>query len=150
MYSFVWNCLFCTFSWCHCIVCPSSTNGFRLPLWYIQIVRTYWPIETNFRPTHSFKFELVADSVLHRGNPEECKRLVEKDRSNIETCRHRKWQPFFFRNTMHIDYFFSNHGTILACFYSHNPLKQQSVGRRMSVKSSTELMLYVCKNSDFK
>jgi hypothetical protein len=34
---FVDRCLFfCTFSFNHCVVCPSSIYGFWLPLWYIQ------------------------------------------------------------------------------------------------------------------
>jgi len=34
---FVDYCLsFCTFSFCHCVVCPSSVCGFWLPLWYLQ------------------------------------------------------------------------------------------------------------------
>jgi len=28
--------VFCTFSDGHCVVCPSSIYGFRLPLWYLQ------------------------------------------------------------------------------------------------------------------
>ena len=33
---------FCTFSFGHCIiVCPPSTYGFRLPLWYLQIFLTF-------------------------------------------------------------------------------------------------------------
>jgi hypothetical protein len=34
---FVDRCLFfCTFSFGHCVVCPSSIYGFWLPLWYFQ------------------------------------------------------------------------------------------------------------------
>jgi hypothetical protein len=34
---FVDRCLsFCTFSFGHCVVCPSSIYGFWLPLWYLQ------------------------------------------------------------------------------------------------------------------
>jgi hypothetical protein len=34
---FVDRCLsFCTFSFCHCVVCSSSIYGFRFPLWYLQ------------------------------------------------------------------------------------------------------------------
>ena len=36
---FVDRCLsFCTFSFCHCVVCSSSTYGFWLPLRYLQIL----------------------------------------------------------------------------------------------------------------
>jgi len=34
---FIFRCLsFCTFSFGHCVVCPSSIYGFWLPLWYLQ------------------------------------------------------------------------------------------------------------------
>jgi hypothetical protein len=39
---FVDPCLsFCPFSFDHCVVCFSSTYGFRLPLWYIQALLRY-------------------------------------------------------------------------------------------------------------
>ena len=38
---FVDRCLsFCTFSFDHCVVCPSSIYGFWLHLWYLQILHT--------------------------------------------------------------------------------------------------------------
>ena len=38
---FVDRCLsFCPFSFGHCVVCSSSLYGFRLPLWYLQTLRT--------------------------------------------------------------------------------------------------------------
>jgi ubiquitin-protein ligase len=34
---FVYHCLFfCHYSFCYCIVCPSSSYDFWLPLWHIQ------------------------------------------------------------------------------------------------------------------
>jgi hypothetical protein len=47
---FVDHCLsFCPFSFGHCVVCSSSTYGFRLPLWYLQTLLTQcWsPISTH-------------------------------------------------------------------------------------------------------
>ena len=39
---FVDRCLlFCTFSFDHCVVCPSSIYGFWLPLWYLQTHLVY-------------------------------------------------------------------------------------------------------------
>jgi hypothetical protein len=41
---FVDRCLsFCAFSFGHCVVCSSSTYGFRLPLWYLQTLPIYHP-----------------------------------------------------------------------------------------------------------
>ena len=38
---FVVRCLsFCSFSFCHCVVCSSSIYGFWLPLWYLQTLLT--------------------------------------------------------------------------------------------------------------
>ena len=38
--SFVCRCLsFCTFSFSHCVVCPSSIYWFWLSLWYLQTLR---------------------------------------------------------------------------------------------------------------
>jgi hypothetical protein len=38
---FVDRCLsFCTYSFCHCVVCSSLIYGFRLPLWYFPTLLT--------------------------------------------------------------------------------------------------------------
>jgi hypothetical protein len=43
VYCFVDRCLsFCPFSFCHCVVCPSSIYGFRLFLWFRQILLHNW------------------------------------------------------------------------------------------------------------
>jgi hypothetical protein len=38
IFSFMWcrSLSFCPFSLGHCVVCPSTTYGFWLPLWYLQ------------------------------------------------------------------------------------------------------------------
>ena len=41
---FVDRCLsFCTFSFGHCVVCPSTKYGFWLPLWYLQTLLMHQP-----------------------------------------------------------------------------------------------------------
>jgi hypothetical protein len=49
---FVDRCLsFCTFSFCHCVVCSSSICGFWLPLWYLQtLLIQYHNTKTTLMP----------------------------------------------------------------------------------------------------
>jgi len=49
LYCFVDRCLsICPFSFVHCVVCPSPTYGFLLPLWYLQ---TFLMFQTTMQLT---------------------------------------------------------------------------------------------------
>jgi len=54
---FIDRCLsFCTFSFGHCVVCPSSIYVFWLPLWYLQTLLIIYSWKTNFWLS-KFKFD---------------------------------------------------------------------------------------------
>ena len=51
---FVNRCLsICSFSFGHCVVCPSSIYGFCLPLWYLQVFFIFYQhVDSNFCVTN--------------------------------------------------------------------------------------------------
>jgi hypothetical protein len=55
---FVDHCLlFCFFSFCHCLVCPSSIYGFWLPLWWILIDMLKLPWCTQLLTSFFYKIK---------------------------------------------------------------------------------------------
>jgi hypothetical protein len=64
---FVDRCLsFCTFSFCHCVVCSSSTYGFWLPLWYLQTLLPSDEHYFSFIMTRTFQCDDDVRFVLYK------------------------------------------------------------------------------------
>ena len=63
---FVDRCLsFCTFSFCHCVVCSSSIYGFWLPLWHSQtLLKVYIRVRQSISSTHSNIYLIVHKTSL--------------------------------------------------------------------------------------
>jgi hypothetical protein len=68
---FVDHCLlFCFFSFCHCLVCPSSIYGFWLPLWWILIDMLKLPWCTQLLT--SFFYKIKKDLNYTKYSPGQC------------------------------------------------------------------------------
>ena len=76
---FLDRCLsFCTFSFAHCVVCPSSIYGFWLPLWYLRTLfkcSKVYCLQNNLTETSTTPFiiilqinqvsEIIFDRIIH-------------------------------------------------------------------------------------
>ena len=66
---FVDRCLsFCTFSFGHCVVCPSSIYGFWLPLWHLQTLLEDATGVMRIRQQHSLTKNPEWTQVLRKTN----------------------------------------------------------------------------------
>jgi hypothetical protein len=126
---FVDRCLsFCTFSFGHCVVCPSSIYGFWLPLWYHQILlimllyfflRFYWRLFAQRKFANCLLFKKLRYVLLtvyndkisfikHTDNTLDfCKWLIRSDyiKINVNNYRNNTRSLFILLSTHH---FFRN------------------------------------------
>jgi hypothetical protein len=65
---FVYICPFVLF---HCVVCSSSIYGFRLPLWYLQALLTYY-----FMRVRTVWYINGNQNIQHRANCQKMKRII--------------------------------------------------------------------------